>query len=419
MRQGINCALVELASGSLAEVRRCLESWRFVCRPLAPGALRDEPSPAEHELLVVEIGAGWTDEAAALVAGYRAGRCCLALCPEHDARTVSVAASLGVDDILPTPLDPVELVRRLQSLSTLAELGAEYRLRRELFAPYRPPPRTASIPPADPAGLPEIIMIGDPDAYQAAVVAALPSGRVIYLDRASRLPPVLRGGGIGLVVITSPREIAACLEQTETVPVEPPVLLAAHEGAPTALELPPQIDLLPLPAPPAVARARLQLALRGGELRRSLRRPPPGDAAALLLDGLTGLYNQGAFLDYLRGTGDARAVIGLELDRLEQLNVTAGYAAGNRALAQLGQNLAARLRAEDLAGHLGGGRFAVAGAANGRLPLGRMRQRLQETVAEGESWDVLPIAEALPVRGAPAHRLARLFGDLRRLRPAA
>ena len=32
---------------------------------------------------------------------------------------------------------------------------------------------------------------------------------------------------------------------------------------------------------------------------------------------------------------------------------------------------------------------------------------------------MLAAAEDLPIRGTPAQRLARLFGDLRRLRPAA
>jgi GGDEF domain-containing protein len=167
--------------------------------------------------------------------------------------------------------------------------------------------------------------------------------------------------------------------------------------------------------PTLLARQRLALALRVGGLRRWLRAPPLEGSAPLLLDALTGLYNQGAFLDYLRAAGEDAALVALEFDRLDELNLMAGYATGNRALAQLGAQLRRALRAEDFAAHLGGGRFAVAVSRPGRQQLERLCRRLQLEVGEG----LLAGAEALPVRGAPAQRLARLFGDLRRLRPAA
>jgi GGDEF domain-containing protein len=250
-------------------------------------------------------------------------------------------------------------------------------------------------------------------------VAALPPARLTYLESPGGLPSLLRAGAVDLVLVTQPMLIGAALEAIEWADGQAPVLLAAHAGPPTALELPPQVDLLPLPAPLALARMRLALALRIGELRRWLRSPPLGDAGALLLDGLTGLYNQGAFLDYLRVMGEQRALIGLEPDRLDQLNQTAGYATGNRALASMGRALAAYVRAEDFAAHLGGGRFVVAVAAAGRQQLERLCCRLTTTIAAGAPWRVLASAEGLPARGTPAQRLARLFGDLRRLRPAA
>ena len=91
---------------------------------------------------------------------------------------------------------------------------------------------------------------------------------------------------------------------------EPPMVLAAHAGPPWALELPPQVDLLSLPAPMPLVRCRLALALRMATLRRWLRDPPLAAARSLLINSLTGLYNHGAFLDYLRmwrGTGPDRA----------------------------------------------------------------------------------------------------------------
>ena len=49
----------------------------------------------------------------------RAGGATLALCPADEAGALSLAASWGCDDMLAAPLDPIELVRRLQTLASL------------------------------------------------------------------------------------------------------------------------------------------------------------------------------------------------------------------------------------------------------------------------------------------------------------
>ena len=52
MRQGIGCVLWQAGSGTLAQVRRDLEAWRFVCRTMdAKGA--DAP-PTGEDLLVAQ-----------------------------------------------------------------------------------------------------------------------------------------------------------------------------------------------------------------------------------------------------------------------------------------------------------------------------------------------------------------------------
>lgn len=419
MRQGIGCVLAQRRPGSLDKLRRGLEGWRFACQGIAIDGLAAAALPA-GALLLIELGGDTPPRLAAEVAAHRsAGGVSLALCDQADARALSVAASLAVDDILATPVDPVELVRRLQSLASLGELIQERRLRDELFAAYLPrKPPASDVPELFPEP-PRIALIGGAAAHRVAVLEALPPARISYLDDAAQLGALAHHEAARLVIVTRPDQIGLALERLEAAAGEPPVLVAAHAGPPLALELPPAVELLPLPAPMPVARARLAVALRMAELRAGLRRPPFGHATGLLLDSLTGLFNQGAFLDYLRCTGADRALIGLEIDRLEELNATAGYAAGNRALARLGRNLAHCVRATDLAGHLGGGRFAVAVAAANRPQLERLRCRLEVTVAEGEPWQAVTAAESVPVHGAPAQRLARLFGDLRRLRRAA
>ncbi len=262
-------------------------------------------------------------------------------------------------------------------------------------------------------------MLGRSGPSQAQLAAALPPARLTYLETPLRLRSALQAGGIDLLLVTQPDLLAAALQAVDEADEEPPFLLAAHAGPPSALELPPQVDLLSLPAPMPVTRARLALALRTAALRRWLRAPPLGVATNLLIDSLTGLYNQGAFLDYL---GACRGRSRADRPRARpsgRINEQSGYAAGNRALAMLGRSLRRQLRTHDFAAHLGGGRFAVAVAAPDSGKLERLCRRLQAGVAGVEHWPMLARAEALPVRGMPAQRLSRLFADVRRLRAVA
>jgi GGDEF domain-containing protein len=411
MRQGFSCMLLEARPDSLADLRRCLEDWRIDCR--SPGST----APPEADLLLLELGGEVTPQAAAVLAAWRAtGRPTLGLCPAGDDKALSSAVALGVDDLLTVPLDAADLRRRLELLATMGEVAAERRRRAVLFAPYLA--KAKGQPAPDPLGSaprPVVVLLGEPDPIQVQMVAALPPAELVYLEQPAPLTGLLQRGAVDLLLVTRPKRIAAALEVVDRAGGLAPMLLAAHAGPPGADELPSQIDLLQLPVPTLLARQRLALALRVGGLRRWLRAPPLEGSAPLLLDALTGLYNQGAFLDYLRAAGEDAALVALEFDRLDELNLMAGYATGNRALAQLGAQLRRALRAEDFAAHLGGGRFAVAVSRPGRQQLERLCRRLQLEVGEG----LLAGAEALPVRGAPAQRLARLFGDLRRLRPAA
>jgi hypothetical protein len=228
MRQGIGCVLCEAAPGNLGEMRRSLEAWRFVCRVTVAGAAAEA---AAGDLLVVEIPGEAPEPVAAAVAAQRAaGGGTLALCDSADVRAVSRAASLGCDDMLIAPFDPIEVVRRLQTLSSLAALTAERRRRDDLFAPYG-----ADAPATRPAGprpgrLPAVALLGHSDMGRVQVSAVLPPANLIYLEDATRLPAALRSGGIDLLVVTQPGLLEPALTVVETAPGEPPFLVAAHPG---------------------------------------------------------------------------------------------------------------------------------------------------------------------------------------------
>jgi diguanylate cyclase (GGDEF)-like protein len=83
-------------------------------------------------------------------------------------------------------------------------------------------------------------------------------------------------------------------------------------------------------------------------------------------DALTGLANRALFTDRI-GHALARserqprrlAVLFLDLDDFKTVNDTLGHAAGDRLLAEIGQRIAAELRAGDTAARLSGDEFAV------------------------------------------------------------
>lgn len=83
-------------------------------------------------------------------------------------------------------------------------------------------------------------------------------------------------------------------------------------------------------------------------------------------DALTGLANRRAFEEALqrevaraRRTGDALAVVALDIDHFKRVNDTHGHAAGDVALAEVAQRAQRALRAEDLLARIGGEELAA------------------------------------------------------------
>ena len=95
-----------------------------------------------------------------------------------------------------------------------------------------------------------------------------------------------------------------------------------------------------------------------------------GQRANLLIDSLTGIYNQGAFLDYLRCVGEDRALIGLEHGHLDRVNQRARLRRRQPRPGPARPVLAPPRSGPRFAAHLGGGRFAVAVAGEKAVQAG-------------------------------------------------
>jgi diguanylate cyclase (GGDEF)-like protein/PAS domain S-box-containing protein len=83
-------------------------------------------------------------------------------------------------------------------------------------------------------------------------------------------------------------------------------------------------------------------------------------------DTLTGLFNRGHFeqqvtqeIQRVQRTGDSSALLFIDLDRFKHVNDTAGHAAGDQLLQEVGNLLSSRLRGSDSLGRIGGDEFAI------------------------------------------------------------
>ena len=178
MRQGIGCVLCEAEPGSLAEVRRCLEaggssaaaSTLEAGRGGAPLATICWSSSLRGEPLRGRSLRPWR----------RSGRPAaptLALCAPDDARPCRSPPRCGFDDMLAMPFDPVELVRRLQTLADLsrADRGAPRRSR--LFAAYRDGSASGAGPPPDASTAgPAVVLLGRPTTDQVQMAGGTAVG---------------------------------------------------------------------------------------------------------------------------------------------------------------------------------------------------------------------------------------------------
>ena len=268
-------------------------------------------------------------------------------------------------------------------------------------------------------------MLGQANAARAQLANAMPAVMLTYVETPARLGGFLAAATPDVLLVTGSDHLAGAMAAIDTAgaPVGTPVVLAAYHGPPTLEQLPAPVDLLPLPAASELIRTRLRTALRIAGLRRWLRQPPQALAPNLILDSLTGLHNAGLLLDYVSVERRDRpsALIGIRLDNLREINAAAGYAAGNLALAEIGRQLARATRPDDLAAHLGAGRFVVAVSSHRPIQVEPMCQRLRELLARSRAQPcrLMVEAERPPLRGEPMERIERLFRELARLRRAA
>ncbi len=397
MRHGFPVEIVEARAESLASLAEWLAAHGYAPERRRVGDLGRQAAGACVRL--VEVTA---EESAARLAGLTrrgAGEhvAVAAVVAEGDEISLSKALAVGPDDLLTYPFDEEELETRLDALQQLGRARAVLAERAQTFARFMPgggepgarrvattpapaalvqgEPRVGGRGSRRPAGTdrPRVLVIGPASQYKVKVGEALAQAAINYTDNLEKAKGALETGGFEMVVLlgTNPAARRDLLRWPELAGQGFPATLLVLDPASASDQLElrqrlahlPVADRLSLPQPAELVRARMDFWLGFVRLQRQLLGPPADLLQALCHDGLTGLFNHGFFFEHLRRLEvrepHRRALVLVELVNLPRLNESAGHAAVNRYLATLGPTLRQNVRAEDLASHLGGGRFAV------------------------------------------------------------
>lgn len=122
------------------------------------------------------------------------------------------------------------------------------------------------------------------------------------------------------------------------------------------------------------------------------------------MDGLTGLYNQGAFHDYLADAtkraskfGHNLSLIGIDLDMFKPINDEHGHLAGDAVLKEVGRLLHHHLREHDFIARTGGDEFSVVLMGANPQASYAIQSRLSRVFSKATcTWD----GQELPVRAS-------------------
>ncbi len=138
------------------------------------------------------------------------------------------------------------------------------------------------------------------------------------------------------------------------------------------------------------------------------------------IDGLTALYNRGAFFEFVQGEinrtqraqqkllakramGDSFCIMMLDLDHFKRINDTYGHLMGDRVLKHIGEMLNNKniLRKEDIAGRFGGEEFIVvlthASAQEALMPAQRLVSALAKTDFQTEDGKTFKVTVSIGI----------------------
>jgi diguanylate cyclase (GGDEF)-like protein len=377
MRGPISCGVVEAFPGSLTGFPELLATWRVASERLSPEQANAEAHRRTHDLMLVDMASQPASRAMRqlLVRRTETAQPVVALCRRDASLQLSQALALGCDDALAFPLDDLELHQRMRCLSALAVAEREQARRARLLVSYADKPvpsrRRPTYTPVVPRA--EILLAGRASEHQVRIANGVGPAVLTYADEAHAVTRLLSERRFELIWATiaepgaKPLLPASALSGDATA--DPPVRILAgpmadEQGFAAAVASGFE-DVLPMPQPPELIRLRTQFWLRVHGLRHRLRAPIEGGAGQLAVDAMTGLFNEGFLSDYVSALmvehSQARplSLMVAAVRGVSEMAEQHGHAISGRAISGIGRLLGRMVRPEDVAAHLGGGRFAV------------------------------------------------------------
>ena len=148
-------------------------------------------------------------------------------------------------------------------------------------------------------------------------------------------------------------------------------------------------DFLTKPVQPAELNARLLVGSRIIDLQQKLIQTCELSQFKATHDSLTGLWNRGAILEFLRAQlamsirhSSNLALMMVDIDHFKKVNDTYGHSVGDSVLIHVAQVMTASIRASDWLGRYGGEEFLVIASESPGNSAVQLAERLRIAVAD-------------------------------------
>jgi two-component system cell cycle response regulator len=148
-------------------------------------------------------------------------------------------------------------------------------------------------------------------------------------------------------------------------------------------------DFLTKPVQPAELNARLLVGSRIIDLQEKLIQTCKLSQFKATHDSLTGLWNRGAILEFLRAQlamavrhQSNLAVMMVDIDHFKKINDTYGHSVGDSALIHVARLMNSSIRASDWLGRYGGEEFLVIASESPGSDATRLAERIRRVVAD-------------------------------------
>jgi diguanylate cyclase (GGDEF)-like protein len=172
-------------------------------------------------------------------------------------------------------------------------------------------------------------------------------------------------------------------------------------------------DFLTKPVDPAELNARLLVGRRIIDLQEKLIQTCEQSQFKATHDSLTGIWNRGALLEFLRAQlamavrcSRNLALIMVDVDHFKEVNDTYGHAAGDSVLIHLSQVMNSVIRASDWLGRYGGEEFLVIASECPAEEAFQMAERLRLAVVNNpQKYGTITIPSTISVGIANTHTI--------------